>query len=228
MSTYTRILMDGDWKHPLSKAVKTALESAVKSPRLPFHINLIEGMSGLAYREFINYLVSIVDNPRYLEIGSWAGSTACSAMYNNKLTINCVDNWSEFGGPKEQFFNNIKNNTTESTVFNFYESDFRQLDYKTVGKHNIYLFDGPHEYEDQKDGVCIPVEALDDTYILIVDDYNWPKVRNGTLDGLSKLNYTILSSIEVRTTEDDSHPAISGRYSNWHNGYFIAVVSKNN
>jgi len=228
MSTYTRIIMQGSWDHPLSVATKNALEAAVSKPRLPAHITLIEGMSGVSYREFINYLVSNVDNPRYLEIGSWAGSTACSAIYNNKLTINCIDNWSEFGGPKQQFFLNVRNNTNNNTVFNFYEKDFRDVNYADLGKHNIYLFDGPHGYEDQKDGVCIPVDALDNDYILIVDDYNWPEVRKGTLDGLATLGYSIISSIEVRTTEDDSHPAISGRYSNWHNGYFIAVISKNN
>jgi hypothetical protein len=68
--------------------------------------------------------------------------------------------------------------------------------------------------------------ALDDTYILVVDDYNWSKVRNGTQDGIKELGYSVLSSIEIRTTEDDSHPVVSGRYSNWHNGYYIAVISK--
>jgi hypothetical protein len=219
--------MDGDWQHPLSIAVKTALESAMKTPRLPSHITLIDGMSGVTYREFINYLVSFVGNARYLEIGSWAGSTACSAIYNNRVTITCVDNWSEFGGPREQFFDNVGNNTTEQTNFTFYESDFRQLDYKTIGKHNIYLFDGPHKYNDQRDGVVKVVDALEDDYILIVDDYNWPEVRHGTAAGIEQLGYNIIASIEIRTTEDDSHPKISGRFSNWHNGYYIAILSKN-
>lgn len=226
MSAYTRILMQGSWEHPLSTAVKHSLETVVQKQELPFHIALIEGMSGTWYREFINTLVKAIDNPRYLEIGSWAGSTACSAIYNNQLAITCIDNWSEFGGPKEEFFSNVRKNSNKNTDFTFIESDFRAIDYSAIGKFNIYLYDGPHEYQDQKDGVCIATNALDDTYILVVDDYNWSKVRNGTQDGIKALGYSVLSSIEIRTTEDDSHPVVSGRYSNWHNGYYIAVISK--
>ena len=70
-------------------------------------------------------------------------------------------------------------------------------------------------------------EALDDEYVLIVDDFNWSKVRKGTFDGIRDLGHKVISSIEIRTTEDDSHPQLSGKNSNWHNGYFIAVISKN-
>ena len=70
-------------------------------------------------------------------------------------------------------------------------------------------------------------EALDDEYVLIVDDFNWSKVRKGTFDGIRDLGHKVISSIEIRTTEDDSHPQLSGKNSNCHNGYFIAVISKN-
>ena len=51
-----------------------------------------------------------MDNAQYLEIGTWKGSSVCAAMCNN---IRClaIDNWCEFGGPKEDFlinFNNFK------------------------------------------------------------------------------------------------------------------------
>jgi len=220
--------MQGMWQHPLSQLVKNAIESSVQKQNLPAHITLIEGMSGKLYREFINNLVRSVPNARYLEIGSWAGSTACAAIHNNTLAITCIDNWSEWGGPKDAFFANIKKISNKHTQFNFIESDFRDVDYTSIGLYNIYLFDGPHTYEDQKDGMCLSSAALDNVYILIVDDYNWPDVRRGTHDGIASLGYSILDSVEIRTTENDSHPTLSGKYSNWHNGYYIAVVSKTN
>jgi hypothetical protein len=226
MSTYTRILLQGTWQHPLSRFVKNAIESSVQTQNLPAHITFIEGMSGKLYREFVNNLVRSVPEARYLEIGSWAGSTACAAIYNNTLTITCIDNWSEFGGPKEAFFTNINNTINKHTQFTFIESDFRAVDYTAIGLHNLYLFDGPHTYADQKDGICIVSDALTDTYILIVDDYNWPEVRQGTHDGIAALGHIILDSVEIRTTEDDSHPVVSGKHSNWHNGYYIAIISK--
>ena len=219
--------MQGTWENPTSKLVKAALESAVQEQVLPTHISLIIGMSGLWYREFINKLIKSMPDPRYLEIGSWSGSTACSAIYRNKLTATCIDNWSEFGGPRDEFFKNIESNTNKNVNFSFIESDFRQVDYAAIGTYNVYLFDGPHEYQDQKDGITIAQPALDDTYVLIVDDYNWEKVREGTLDGIKDLGHTIVDYIEIRTTEDNSHPHIPNHYSNWHNGYFIAVISKN-
>ena len=40
---------------------------------------------------------------RYLEIGTWKGSSICSAMCNNKMTCVAIDNRSEFGGTKKEF-----------------------------------------------------------------------------------------------------------------------------
>ena len=57
----------------------------------------MDGMTGTKTRHFYNNLLDIPD-ARYLEIGTWKGSSVCSAMCNNKATVVCVDNWSEFGG----------------------------------------------------------------------------------------------------------------------------------
>ena len=34
------------------------------------------------------------------------------------------------------------------------------------------------------------------------------------------------SSIEIRTTRNNSHALVTGMHSDWHNGYFIAAVRK--
>ena len=41
-------------------------------------------------------LRALPENPKYLEIGSWAGSTVCSAIYGNKVKALCIDNWLKF------------------------------------------------------------------------------------------------------------------------------------
>ncbi len=187
----------------------------------------MQGMSGRKYRYLINNLVEAMVFPRYLEVGSWAGSTACSAIYGNRLTAVCIDNWAEFGGPKETFLNNVDVVKNEFVNFKFIESDFRQVDYTNIGKFNIYLFDGPHEEKDQYDGVVIAQPALDDLYILIVDDWNWPAVRNGTFRALKDTNNSVVCSIEIRTTQTDTHPRLEAfEKSEWHNGYFLAVCKK--
>ena len=66
-------------------------------------------------------------------------------------------------------------------------ADFRAVDFNGLGRFNVYLFDGPHERDDQYDGVKLAQPALDEEFVLIVDDWNWPAVRAGTLDAVRDL-----------------------------------------
>jgi methyltransferase family protein len=209
----------------LLKSRFEAVQSGTHSP-LPDEVRLIEGMSGQKYRLLINQLVGSISNACYLEIGSWAGSTAAAALYGNKVRALCIDNWSEFGGPRETFFANIKKILTPDIQFEFIERDFRMIDYNNIGSFNIYLFDGPHSEKDQHDGIMIAQPALADPFVLIVDDWNWRHVRLGTFQALLDARCRVRASIEIRTTLDNTHGLPAGRDSDWHNGYFIAVVKK--
>jgi hypothetical protein len=190
---------------------------------LPAEIRDMDGMSGQRYRSCINTLVTTTDNARYLEIGSWKGSTVCSALHGNSATAVCIDNWSEFGGPRDEFSRNVKDVRGRLRVI---DRDFRSVDYGDIGTFNIYLFDGPHTDLDQYDGVVIPQPALAPRFTLIVDDWNWRDVRIGTLRGLYDARCGIEAAIEVRTTLDGSTPAITGKHSEWHNGHLFAVVKR--
>ena len=70
--------------------------------------------------------------------------------------------------------------------------------------------------------------ALDDTFVLIVDDWKWEKVRVGTLNAIADSNLNIISKIEIRTMQEEVWwaPDILGSDSDWHNGYFIALIKK--
>ena len=206
----------------LLKSSFEGVQSEGHSP-LPHEIRQIEGMSGQKYRSLINRLVGSMSDARYLEIGSWAGSTAAAALHGNRVRALCIDNWSEFGGPRELFFANIKKVLTPNIQFEVIERDFRAVDYKDIGTFNIYLFDGPHAEKDQYDGIMIVQPALANPFILIVDDWNWREVRLGTFRALLDARCRVEASIEIRTNEN---PKLAGRASHWHNGYFIGVVNK--
>jgi hypothetical protein len=225
----TSIRLFGDWDTSEADILSTSwLNALALDHKLPNEIKTMDGMSGKKYRYLINNLVGLMPNARYLEIGSWAGSTACSAMWGNKCKVTCIDNWSEFGGPKDAFFANTSYCKTDDIDFNFIESDFRKVDYSNIGKYNVYMFDGPHSEQDQYDGIALVEQALDDTYILIVDDYNGSHVRKGTQDALDKCGHKVLAKIEVIThIVDGEHALVSHQYSDWHNGYLFAVVQKN-
>ena len=227
--------MSGNWDNEESIRLKTAYEfSEEANSKLPNSLFALYGQSGYQYRKFINKFIELTPDARYLEVGSWTGSTACSAMYGNNCKVLCIDNWDPFnwdpsyGSPRNKFFENINTFKNDNVEFQCIESDFATVDYSTVGKFNVYLFDGPHAERDQYLGISLAQQALDDTYLLIVDDWNWEGVRNGTLKALSEVGNKIVSSIDIRSTQDNTHPVdgLAGPTSKWHNGYFMAVIKK--
>lgn len=182
------------------------------------------GMSGKKTRHFYNNLLNNA-NLRYLEIGTWMGSTVCSAMCKNKAKIVCIDNWSEFGGPKQEFltyFNKYKGDNEAK----FIESDCFNLDISSLGKFNIYMYDGDHSRESHYKALSYYYDCLDDTFIFIVDDWNWQAVRDGTLNAINDLQLNILFSKQIRLTSDGSHTPEPLARETWHNGIYVAVLQK--
>lgn len=213
---------------PQTRLLKSCFEDVQSGARIPLpdKVCQIEGMSGQKYRSLINQLVGSIPDARYLEIGSWAGSTTAAALCGNKVRALCIDNWSEYGGPRELFFGNIKKVLAPNVQFDIIEQDFRAVDYNDIGLFNVYLFDGPHAEKDQYDGIMIVQPALANPFILIVDDWNYRRVRLGTFQALLDARCRVEASIEIRTTRNNSDPRLTGRDSDWHNGYFIGVVNK--
>lgn len=216
-------------KSKYAQLIEDSLEN--NTSKLPNWILEMDGMSGRKYRHFINNLIYSLEDPRYLEIGCWKGSTSCSAIFGNKVNSYCIDNWSQFGGPKNIFCDNVQKCADECDDIEiiFEEADFKKISYTEIGKYNVYLFDGPHEEKDQYDGLMFVQPALDDEFIFICDDWNWEKVRIGTMNAIKKLNLDILFSIDIKTTDDGSYPPENDtkQNSDWHNGYYISVLRKN-
>jgi Methyltransferase domain len=211
----------------LVSQVESALDAAVMQANIePTGIYAIQGMSGKKYRFFINRLIGTLPDARYLEVGSWAGSTLCSAIHGNRVRAVAIDNWSEFGGPKDVFLAHLRLFKRPGADVTFIEADFRNVDYRTLGPFNVYLFDGPHEEKDQYDGLSLALPALDNRFVFIVDDWNWDRVRRGTFAAIEACGLTMAFSAEIRTTVDNTHPQQAFGQSDWHNGYFIAVLDK--
>jgi len=220
------VFMDGDWTTSESKKLKDAYDKAVAGQhKLSDFVRWIPGMSGYNYRYLINNLVETIPDARYLEIGSWKGSTACSAMYGNTCKVVCVDNWAEFfrgSHAKADFHTNTEAVVTDNIDFHFIEDDFRKLDHSALGKFNVYLFDGPHEEQDQYDGLALMLDVLDDTFMFIVDDWNdIDRVQAGTKRAIAEFNLEVVAKIEILYNSP-----VDCENSPWHNGYFIAVVKK--
>ena len=217
----------GDFtQSPLTMALQQASRIAAGETRLPAALRDVPGMSGRKYRALINSLIDGLPDARYLEIGSWAGSTATAALYRNRVAAVCIDNWSQFGGPRDDFRRNTGRALDEHNSLRLVEADFRRVDYRSLGSFNVFLFDGPHGEADQYDGLALADPALDRHFILIVDDWNWRAVRIGTFRAMRDRGWTVAAAIEIRSTLDNTQPASNGAASDWHNGYFIAAIDK--
>jgi hypothetical protein len=91
-----------------SAKVKAALNRAIVGEgKLSPELLSIDGMSGKKYRMLINNLIESIGDARYLEIGVWQGSTFCSAINKNKVRALAIDNWTQFGGPCDRFYNHL-------------------------------------------------------------------------------------------------------------------------
>ena len=100
-------------------------------------------MSGRLYRMFINNLIRQLQDPHYLEVGSWTGSTLCAAINGNSVHATAIDNWSEFGGPRDAFQANVMRFTAPEAFVRFVQADFRRVDFGRIEPCDVYLFDGP-------------------------------------------------------------------------------------
>jgi len=184
----------------------------------------MDGMTGKKTRHFYNNLLTMKD-ARYLEIGTWKGSSVCSAMCRNKATVVCIDNWSEFGGPKDEFLTNFNTYKGENNAL-FIEQDCYTVDTSQLPKFNIYMYDGNHSEDSHYKALLHYYDCLDDTFIFMVDDWNWQDVRKGTLDSINKLNLHIVYEKEIRLTSDNSHTPQPEASNTWWNGIYVAVLMK--
>jgi hypothetical protein len=205
--------------------VETAFQNAENNiSKITNDIITMEGMSGTKTRHFYNNLLNIED-ARYLEIGTWKGSSVCSAMCGNKANVVCIDNFSEFGNVKNEFlvnFEKFKGNNYAT----FIESNCYDIDISRLQKFNIYMYDGNHTNENHYNALLHFYNSLDDTFIFVVDDWNWESVRGGTTSSIKKLNFKILYEKEIRLTWDDSHTPHPQSTDTWWNGMYVAILQK--
>jgi hypothetical protein len=206
--------------------VKRCIENAEKgvSKITPDILNY-QGYSGSKTRHFYNNICSLPD-AKYLEIGTWYGSSSISALYGNKIDATFIDNWSQFGGNKSVLENAISKYNTGSSV-NLIEGDCWKVDTDSLPEYDIYLYDGAHEYRDHYRAMTYYTKKLKKNCIVMVDDWNWPDVRKGTLDAFSDLGVKFLFKHEIILPQSDviGMPTHKGKQT-WWNGIGIFVLDK--
>jgi len=205
--------------------IDTAMQNAENNiSKITDDIINMQGMSGTKTRHFYNNILNTND-ARYLEIGTWKGSSVCSAMCGNSAQVICIDNWCEFGGPKDEFLLNFERYKGNNNAA-FIENDCFTLDVTALPKFNIYMYDGNHTDESHYKALLHYYNCLDDIFIYIVDDWNCKEVRDGIINSIQTLKLNKLYEKEIRLTNDGSHTPQPLASQTWWNGISVFVLQK--
>jgi hypothetical protein len=178
-----------------------------------------KGMSGYKTRHFYNNICSL-PNCRYLEIGTYHGSSSISAIYKNQVDALFIDNWSLFDGDKNIFYRAIEKFNTGSKVQVIDNDCWKINDDEIDQKFNVYLYDGGHDYDDHYKAISLYHSKLEDNCIVLIDDWNWESVRKGTFDAFADLKIDVKFKYEIFTPEPHYELGIT----NWWNGIGIFII----
>lgn len=191
------------------ETINTKIPRDEKDTKRRLHeICKIPKMSTLAISVMINQGVSqMPDTQAFVNVGVWHGFTFLSGIVGNaqKKCIG-IDNFSDFGGPREAFlkrFNRYKSN-------NHY---FYDMDYKVYFSHvhkdpiGFYIYDGSHKYDDQLRGLTLAEPFFSQNCIILIDDVNLDEPRRGTVDFISNSSYEYRVLLD-QTTYCNCHPTL--------------------
>lgn len=178
----------------------------------------IKGMSSNKVRHLLNNIVS-KENSRYVEVGLNKGSTFISALSNNDPEIAIgIDNWTNHCTKETPglFFNNKKRLLGSNKNIHIFEQDFRDVDLSELAPLNVYFYDGDHSKKSQMDAFKYMKKYLDDEFIVIIDDFNLHKVKEGTNKMLKK--FIELEGYKITSKKRNAQT--------WWNGLYVGLLQK--
>lgn len=142
----------------------------------------------------------------YLNVGVWHGFSLLAGMAGNpdRPCIG-VDNFSEFGGPREEFLRRFER--MRSPCHQFFDEDAEAYFRHHTSPISVYFYDGHHGYESQKQGLALAHPFLVPGALVFIDDTNWDAPRQATLAFLSEHpdDYRIIADIR---TPSNGHPTL--------------------
>src|SRR5690242_18439160 len=141
----------------------------------------LEGMTSENKLTLLNHAVACLEKDEaYVEIGCWKGKSLVGALRGNesKPAFAC-DNFSEFGGPRDEFERNIATHLRDPNL-KFYDQDFESFLAAAPwvpSKVGVYFYDGGHSFDNQYVALERMLAHLSRRSLVIVDDTNLFPVR---------------------------------------------------
>jgi hypothetical protein len=212
-------------KNPqVDEKIRLVVDGLIESVVKPVDVK-IPGLTSERVKQLLNYLGA--RSKKYLEVGSFLGSTLSSTIKDNALTAYAIDNWANNIIPangnqlpenkKEAFIENVKKYKGNSTV-KVFDSDFNKVNRDEISNIDLFFYDGDHSEIATKMAVKYFAQCFADTAILIFDDANWAGVVSGAMAGINETNFDVLYEKKVLNSEEDPEQ--------WWNGLFILVVKR--
>lgn len=210
-------------KEGMVEIVKSSIEKAEQeSSKLSHEVSHLRGFSSPKIRHFMNNVCSY-GTCKYLEIGTWSGSTLIPAMFGNDVEAMAIDNFSQFGPEQhedgfdakkvlyaniEKFLGNRKKHSLKVCECNcFYMKP------EEVLTANVFFYDGDHSAEATQKAIEVFGATCLNPFLLIVDDLQLAEsVWEGTKKALNK--FTIHASWELK------------KENGYHEGLYVAVLEK--
>ncbi len=126
------------------------------------------------------------DEHCFVNVGVWNGFSFLAGMINNpNKTCIGIDNFSQFGGPKEAFLRRFEQ--YRSPRHAFHDMDYKEY-FASVhkGKIGFYIYDGEHSYENQLEGLRVAEPFFSERCLILVDDTNFEEPRRANLDFIAQ------------------------------------------
>jgi Methyltransferase domain len=164
-------------------------------------------MSTIAIGAVVNSAVAhMAPGTAFVNVGVWHGYSFLAGLLDNpdKRAFG-IDNFSQFGGPRDEFLARFE--SLRSPEHSFADSDYRDFFEDGFSEPiGVYIYDGEHSYENQLEGLRVAEPFFADDCLIIVDDTNWRAPRKATFDFLAHSPKTYSVLLDVRTA--GQHPTL--------------------
>lgn len=140
----------------------------------------------------------------YLNIGIWKGFSFLAGLSANpERSCIGVDNFAYWGASESWIQDLLKRHG--SPLHHCIAADFREyLQSQHQQPIGVYFYDGPHDYQSQYEALVLAEPFLVPGAIILIDDTNWPEVRQSGLDFMQ--NYPGYRCIFEIQTAHNRHP----------------------
>jgi|GEM_PF-1514193 len=164
-------------------------------------------MSTIAIGAIVNSAVAaMAPGTAFVNVGVWHGYSFLAGLLDNpdKRAFG-IDNFSQFGGPRDEFLARFE--SLRSPEHSFADSDYRDFFQSGFSEPiGVYIYDGEHSYENQLEGLRVAEPFFADDCLIVVDDTNWRAPRKATFDFIAHSQRTYSVLFDVRTA--GQHPTL--------------------